>query len=277
MLTIVPHALLIFGLLIGHLSLSPALAANPGSRAPANAFENSLGMKFVPVPGTSVLFSIWETRVQDYAAFMKATGRQWKPSGEALHPAMDVPWAGAQAFCRWLTEKERKEGKIGRDQTYRLPTDVEWSTAVGLPSESGATPQERDMKIKGIYPWGPGWPPPSGAGNFGRALGVDDFTRTTPVGSFPPNQHGLHDLGGNVWEWVADKWSPDGGPPSEPRHDHDVPDEQWIRSSGGRVLRGGSFYIDNPFVLLSSYRLIGPDLRYTAGFRVVLTAPRTAR
>ena len=46
----------------------PSLGPKPGE-----PWENSLGMKFVPVPGTSVLFCIWETRVQDFEAFVKAT------------------------------------------------------------------------------------------------------------------------------------------------------------------------------------------------------------
>ena len=104
-------------------------------------YVNSLGMKFVPVPGTHVLFSIWETRVGDFAAFVKETAydatqgmyslgtNRWKMVGDTWnlpgfpqtdrHAVCGVSWMDANEFCVWLSKKE------GR--TYRLPSDVEWS------------------------------------------------------------------------------------------------------------------------------------------------------
>ena len=120
---------------------------------PGEPWVNSLGMKFVPVPGTNVLFYIWETRVQDFEAFVKATshnaGEAWRAPGDTgqsyvagfsqttLHPVVNVRWNDAEAFCRWLTEKERAEGNLSAGQEFRLPTDAEWSQAVGLPAELG--------------------------------------------------------------------------------------------------------------------------------------------
>ena len=149
-----------------------ATAPKPSAAAKENPFVNTLGMKFVPVKGTEVLFSIWHTRVQDFEAFVKATGHDatqgmyslrsdgwmrrgdtWKDPGFTqgpTHPVCGVSWHDAQAFCKWLTEKERKDGIIDQQQSYRLPTDAEWSQAVG------------DTK----YPWGDQWPPPQGAGNY---------------------------------------------------------------------------------------------------------------
>jgi formylglycine-generating enzyme required for sulfatase activity len=161
--------------------------AEPG-QVPS-AFENSLGMRFVPVPGTQVLFSIWDTRVQDFEAFVAATGYDatvrmnslrngrfgpyggsWASPGFAqgkTHPVCGVSWADAHSFCTWLTRKERTEHRLGADQACRLPTDAEWSAAAGLPRESGDTPEEKSKKIRGIYPWGTQWPPPRGSGNYG--------------------------------------------------------------------------------------------------------------
>jgi formylglycine-generating enzyme required for sulfatase activity len=219
-------------------------------------WENSLGMKFVRIPGTNALFSIWDTRVQDYEAFAKATGRAWqRPSFSqgSTHPAVNVTWKDAKAFGEWLTQEERKAGRLSTRESYRLPTDAEWSAAVGLKAESGRTPEERSKHIGGIYPWGKEWPPSKGAGNYNRALNVDDYEKTSPVGSFRANQFGLYDMGGNVWQWCED----------------------WYESSEqSRVERGGSWRDRGPGHLLSSYR--DHDTPDTCdghtGFRCVLVA-----
>ena len=157
------------------------------------------------------------------------------------------------AFCKWLTEKERDENLLEDRQSYRLPTDREWSRAVGLAEESGATPQARDGKIKNEFPWGKQWPPPSGAGNYGTP---QRHGTTTPVASFKANSLGLHDLGGNVWEWCADTYKGGGG-------------------AAGRdwgVLRGGSWATSNRLEMQSSYRNVVDrnerDVIY--GFRCIL-------
>ena len=107
--------------------------------------ENTLGMKFVPVG--DVLFCIWPARIQDFQAFVDATGfkgNAWSQPGFKQgpdHPVVNVTWQDAMAFCKWLTEKEQKAGLLAPNQIYRLPTDLEWSMAVGLPDETGRTPE----------------------------------------------------------------------------------------------------------------------------------------
>ncbi|MBI4625500.1 MAG: SUMF1/EgtB/PvdO family nonheme iron enzyme [Verrucomicrobia bacterium] len=218
-------------------------------------WENTLGMKFVAVPGVNVLFGVWDTRVQDYEKFASAMRREWtKPSFEqgSTHPAVNVSWDDAQAFCAWLTNKEQAEGRLGPGQKYRLPTDAEWSVAVGLDESRGGTPKSKDGQIRGVYPWGTQYPPPRGAGNYGSNLNADDFVNTSPVGSFAANRHGLYDMGGNVWQWCEDFY--DG-------------------SSGVRVLRGASFYFGLVAGrLLSSFRNdCAADGRFDfVGFRCVV-------
>jgi len=226
--------------------------------APGQSFTNSLGMKFVPLG--DVRISVWETRVQDYASFLQASGRHYEPTDfqqAPNHPIVKVNWFDAMAFCKWLTEKERDENLIEDRQSYRLPTDKEWSQAVGLQNEVGGTPQARDGKIKNEFPWGKQWPPPSNAGNYGipQRRGA-----TMPVGSFRANTLGLYDVGGNVWEWCADTYK---------------------GASGGTrdwgVLRGGSWATTNRLEMQSSYRNVVDrnerDVIY--GFRCVL-APETS-
>ena len=210
-------------------------------------FVNSLGMKFVPVPGTKVLFCTTETTVEHY----QAAGRGYQAPGfaqEANHPAVNVSWHEAKDWCAWLSRKEKRR--------YRLPTDAEWSAAAG-----GDT-----------YAWGSAWPPPNHAGNYAgqemrgtteaeRALlfkgfsiigGFSDRHKfTAPAGSYPANRLGIHDLGGNVWEWCED------GHPQDRTQ---------------RVLRGGSWGSDYRRYLALSYRLSGaPGGRdHGYGFRCVV-------
>lgn len=232
-----------------------AQAAPDPSPAPdgTNAFTNTLGMRFVSVPGTKVWFSVWETRLWDYQVFAEETRRPWtKPDFDQtpVEPVVNVTWEDAAAFCDWLTRRERKAGHLTDQQRYRLPTDQEWSVAVGLQAESGPTPEDR-MHNSMIWPWGCTWPPQAGDGNYAPELGVDTFRNTSPVGRFKPNRFGLHDLGGNVWEW-CDDW--------------------YNEARVTKALRGGSFHDSQPRDLLAAYRFSGTmhldndDI----GFRVVL-------
>ena len=216
---------------------------------------NSLGMRVVKA-GNSHVAAI-ECRVADFRAFVKATqhnaGRGWERPGfnqDNSHPVVNVSWADAEAFCKWLTAKETGE-QLLEGFEYRLPTDQEWSQFVGLSGEAGSTPLARDSKVKGVYPWGKVWPPSIGSGNYAENITYDDWSNTAPVGSFRPNQYGIYDLGGNVWEWCAD----------------------WGDSSQkNRVLRGGSWYGYNAGALLASYRryLSPAERKDDQGFRVVL-------
>ena len=262
-------------------------AAGKSARAPlASAtkdapFENSLGMKFVPVPGTDVLFCIHEVRWKDYEEYAKKTKESvdsaWKiQSNDGFeitrdaedHPVTTVNWDDAQKFCKWLSEKGGK--------TYRLPTDREWSHAVGIGREEdwkADTTPANVFKPQDIFPWGDEWPPPSGAGNYSDASrqakaprddakyvdGYDDgFPTTAPVMSFEANKYGLFDLGGNVWEWCEDWFS----------------DEQ-----KERVLRGASWcdYERGPLLSSRRYRRT-PEIRYNSnGFRVVVVPSASGR
>jgi serine/threonine protein kinase/formylglycine-generating enzyme required for sulfatase activity len=181
-------------------------------------WENSLQMKFVPVPGVAALVSTFETRVADYREFAAETKRPWTPTefiqGDE-HPAVNVSWIDAVSFCEWLTNKERAAGNLGKLQRYRLLTDAEWSRTVGLAQEPGKTPREKDRQIKDFYPWGTASVPPNGTENLAgegetvlsekEVIGYrDGYSHTAPVGHFQCSAQGIYDLGGNAAEWVED-------------------------------------------------------------------------
>lgn len=225
-------------------------------------WENSLGMKFLPLD--DVLLAIWPVRVRDFDAFCSATSRARLvadfPQDES-HPAVRVNWEDASEFCKWLSEVEEAAEQLEDGQFYRLPTDAEWSAAAGLAKERGETPEQRDGKSRD-FPWGRQWPPPAGAGNYAdaplkrpgmQAIGgyVDGFAQTAPVGRFPPNARGFHDMGGNVWQWCLEPYKP---------------------GSRWGVLRGGSWATASQSELRTAYRMVVDrgerDVIY--GFRCVL-------
>ncbi len=260
---------------------------HPEKRSP---LVNSLGIPLVTLPGLDVRLAVWQVRRRDFAAFVEDSGHDatggmltighddydWMPHGHTWrdpgfaqgedHPVVGVNRADARAFCAWLTLREWSLGLLGDTQTYRLPSDYEWSVAVGLAEDTELTPEARHYHNPGVYPWGKDWPPPANFGNYAGAesaegmpawWGVvpggyaDPFPRTSPVGSFAANALGIYDLSGNVWEWCANSYVP-----------------------GGRsgVVRGGSWGSDRPAYLQSANRLVKfPDARTDEiGFRVAL-------
>ena len=173
-------------------------------------------------------------------------------------------WHDAQEFCKWLTKSERSAGDLPFDREYRLPKDEEWSAAVGLKNEVGGTPEERKNRKIELYPWDipqkrdKSWPPPVGAGNYAGEEAKsgnwpsdgpviegynDGYPRTSPVGSFEANFSGLHDMGGNFWQWCEDWYNP------EKKQYH--------------VWRGASWAVWHPDDLLASFRVPATlDARY---------------
>lgn len=217
----------------------------PRSAKTETAFTNSLGMPFIRVPGISALVCRHETRVKDFQAFATATRLGWRkpdfPQTES-HPAVNVNWPEAKAFCDWLGQNEGRK--------YRLLTDAEWSVLAGLREDPGVPPKLQPPST-GIYHWG-ARPLARNVGNlcdksFGRKyhdgyeakwLEINDgYPETAPVGRFPPHANGLLDFSGNVWEWV-DGW-------------YDPPENTL------RIVRGGAFRTGGEKRLLASFR--GPD------------------
>jgi serine/threonine-protein kinase len=190
----------------------------------------------------------WLEADSDYVKIHKS-GVVWTAvwtadSGYEDHPAVEVSWYGAAAYAAWVGG--------------RLPTEAEWEKAA------------RGGQDGMLYPWGNEAPTCTlGAENGAQFFDCDG--RTVEVGSFASNGYGLHDMAGNVWEWVADWYdenyysiSPDGNPPGP--------------SSGNyRVVRGGSFDF-NHFSARCACRLYyAPDLGdFNFGFRVVVSPVQKA-
>lgn len=230
------------------------VAASPRFRplTDADAFTNSLGMKFVPVPGGQVLYCIHETRRRDYAAYQSPCGR-WKDEKNKVWmsgnpedcPVNNLAWKDAKGFCDWLSEKESK--------VYTLPTDEEWSIAAGLglgapapltaellAAKTGNYADTAFHKEYGTQGWISGY--------------TDGFSAVAPVMSLAADARGLYDMGGNVREWIEDKSA---------AQDFD------IVGNMPRTARGGSWSTDKPNLALRQVLASGVHDNET-GFRLVM-------
>ncbi|MGK0481435.1 MAG: sulfatase modifying factor 1 [Planctomycetota bacterium] len=223
-------------------SAGPSAGASAGAAAQAGGTGRmaTIPAGTVEIQGKSVtvepfLMDKYEVTNDDFAAFVDATGYRteseqignsvvffhgrlkqglhpfdvvdgayWKhPAGSGSdiagrgdHPVAHVSWNDAQAYANWC-------GK-------RLATRAEWIHAA-----SGGV---KDA----IYPWGNELQPSRDymmncwQGTFPiEDKALDGFRGTSPVGSFPPNAFGLHDVAGNVWEWLGERKSVGSGPEDE--------------------------------------------------------------
>lgn len=199
-----------------------------------------------PIHSVSVSdFSIckYEVTVEQYRAFCEVTGRYMPESPSwgwnDKHPIVNVNYDDATAYCNWLSEKTGKD--------YRLPTEAEWEYAARGGKRGNKTSYSGSDDLDEV-----GW--------YADNSGGQVFT----VGRKRPNELGLYDMTGNVWEQCKDWYDSDyykSSPSSNPKG-----------PSGGsyRVLRGGSWYHNSTNCRVAYRFIFTPGYRnFNIGFRVV--------
>jgi len=183
-----------------------------------------------------------EITMQQFRVFSLATGR---PAPQYLQqesnlPVTNVSWHDAVAYTVWLSKKTRR--------FFRLPTESEWEYAARAGTTTPFFTGETLINAANCVGCGGQW--------SGKSV--------APVGSFDPNEFGLYDTHGNVWEWVEDCWSDN--------YNGRTKSSAAVVVDGCKrhVLRGGSWYNDADYAR-SSYR--GNEMNYFrdsgVGFRVV--------
>ena len=151
----------------------------------------------------------------DYAVFVKDKGKRQPDDegwGRGNRPVINVSWEDATAYAQWLSDQT--------GEVYRLPSEAEWEYAARAGTET-------------IY-W---WEDEIGVNNANFYGSGSEWSgkKTSSVDSFKSNPFGLHDMSGNVWEWVQDAWHENyKGAPED--------DSVWEGGDDSfRVLRGGSW------------------------------------
>jgi hypothetical protein len=164
-----------------------------------------------------ITFAEWDACVADGGcAAYSPPDEQW---GRGRQPVVNVSWDDAQAYVQWLNRHTQ--------QSYRLPTGAEWAAAAG----SDAAVQANCRTC------GSSW----------------DGRQPAPVGAFPANAVGLHDMAGNIKQWTQD-----------------CHDEDGDGACTARVLRGGSWRSSPPYIQADARDWAAPTFRfYDIGFRVV--------
>ncbi len=174
------------------------------------------------------------------------------------HPVVHLSWLDVQEYCQWA----------GR----ALPTEAQWEYAA------------RGGHDGRVYPWGntkrpnDRWLQNIWQGEFPvKDTGEDGYTSTAPVGSYPPNDFGLYDMSGNVWEWCSDYYRPDYYHTSS-NHNPSGPDSSWDPREPDiikRVQRGGSFMCSDQYCIgyRVAARMKGEEDTgiFHTGFRTVIT------
>lgn len=205
-------------------------------------------------------------------------GKSWRDPNFGFplrdsYPVVCVSWNDGRAFCKWLTERERKAGRLPEGLEYRLPTEAEWAYACrGGSKEShyfwwGNDLRDGEGRLNiSAVDFLPGrnkiWP-------LANAPWSDGFAFVSPVDQYGEkgrNGFGLADMCGGVWEIVLDDFDPKGG------HEELYVVEQNPRP----VCRGGN-YFDVPGNARCAVRLglQGPAYSDSRdGFRICLGVPR---
>ena len=240
----------------------PEIVVVPAGTFMMGAPESEVGLYWNEIPAHAVTvpsFAVgaYEVTFDEWDACVADGGcGGYRPDDEVLgrgrRPVINVSWDDAQSYVEWLSSRT--------GERYRLPSESEWEYAARAgtttPFHTGETITTDQANYDGSYLYPSGDYDPNGLYRG----------QTVPVGSFGANAFGLHDVHGNVREWVQDCWNDNyEGAPAD--------GSAWLSGRcDRRGLRGGS-WINGPLILRAAYRFwkITHFRDPSVGFRVART------
>lgn len=234
--------------LVMSIHVMPSMVKIPSGRFQQGDVERLGNSKPNPMrPVTIKLFAMgkYEVTFEEYDRFVIATGRRLPEDrgwGRGKRPVINVSWDDAKAYAEWLSKQTGKR--------YRLPTESEWEYA----ARSGAKQEVWAGTSEGLK-----------LGEY-AVFQENSGDRTAEVGTKQANEFGLHDLTGNVWEWVEDclhdsyQQAPTDG-------------SAWLEANEGycgqRMIHGGSYANELEYLRVSYRNRNYVDIQtYRLGFRL---------
>ena len=209
--------------------------------------SNNGGADEKPVHAVTISKGYWigkyEVTQDEYQAII---GSNPSTSIGGRKPVQNVRWNDAVSFCQKLTERERAAGRLPSGYEYQLPTEAQWEFAARGGSASKSYMYSGGDNLDSV-----GWYEPNSS------------SVTHEVGTKSPNEKGIHDMSGNVWEWCRD-WKGEYSGDS-------VVDPAGPASGSDRVRRGGCWRNIPAYCRVAGRYGSSPDSGGARlGFRVVL-------
>lgn len=229
---------------------------NELGHSPDEAPQHEVAIPYLLAIGRyEITFEQWDACAVERGCSNYPGDSNW---GRGRRPVINVSWNDAQQYVRWLSKKTGEE--------YHLPTEAEWEYAARAGTQTPRFWREGEIAcaFANVY---------DASGQRVHHLNWDSFScidaqqSTAPAGSFLPNNFGLYDMLGNVWEWTADCWvaNYDGAPANGGGRGENFAGADCKR----HVIRGGSWNSVS-WSTRSGFRgwQRGSDSTYALGFRV---------
>ncbi len=204
--------------------------------------------------GNSWVYTNSEWKEEDGVNWRYDAKGDKRPRSDYNHPVIHVSWNDAVAYCNWL---KKTTGKA-----FRLPTEAEWEYAAGGGNKSNGYKWAGINSESSLYRYA-NFADKNTDFSWATKSQNDNYTYTAPVGEYSPNELGIYDMTGNVWEWCSD-WYDSDYYENSPRNN-----PQGASSGRYRVLRGGS-WISEPNRCRVANRSYSSSNRHSSiGFRLV--------